>query len=48
MAKYIYQHKNWLHFFWQDNAINSLFGEVRNLQGRISGQIITLVQNLRN
>lgn len=39
MATYIYQHKNWPHFTWDDTAINILFGEVRNLQGRIAGQM---------
>lgn len=42
MAKYIYQHKNWTNFYWEDTAINALFGEVRNLQGKISGQINAL------
>lgn len=42
MAKYIYQHKNWTNFHWQDAAINVLFGEVRNLQGKISGQMTAL------
>jgi len=39
MAKYIYQHKEWTHFTWNDAVINALFGEVRNLQGEISGQM---------
>lgn len=39
VATYIYQHKNWPHFTWEDTAINTLFGEVRNLQGRIAGQM---------
>lgn len=42
MAKYIYQHKDWTNFNWQDTAINALFGEVRNLQGKISGQMNAL------
>jgi Fic family protein len=42
VAKYIYQHKNWTNFHWQDTAINSLFGEVRNLQGKISGRMNAL------
>lgn len=42
MAKYIYQHKNWTNFTWKDTAINAIFGEVRNLQGRISGQMNAL------
>ncbi len=42
VAKYIYQHKDWTHFTWADTAINTVFGEVRNLQGKISGQMNTL------
>jgi len=38
MAKYIYQHKNWTQFTWQDKAINAVFGEVRNTQGKINGK----------
>jgi hypothetical protein len=39
MAKYIYEHKDWTSFSWQDATINSLFGEVRNLQGKIIGKM---------
>ncbi len=39
MAKYIYEFKNWPHFTWDEKEINSLFGEVRNLQGKILGQM---------
>lgn len=42
MAKYIYQHKNWTKFTWQDKSINVVFGEVRLLQGKIMGQMNTL------
>jgi Fic family protein len=42
MAKYIYEHKNWTHFTWNDKAINPLFGEVRLLQGKIIGQMNAL------
>lgn len=42
MAKYIYQHKDWTDFTWQDATINAVFGEVRNLQGKISGQMNAL------
>jgi Fic family protein len=42
MAKYIYQYKNWTNFTWDDAAINAVFGEVRNLQGKISGQMNAL------
>jgi len=38
-VKYIYEYNNWTNFTWQDKAINGVFGEVRNLQGRILGQM---------
>jgi Fic family protein len=42
MAKYIYEHKNWTDFSWQDKLINAVFGEVRQMQGRIIGQMNSL------
>ena len=42
MAKYIYEHKNWPHFSWQESAINALFGEVKFIQGKIIGQMSSL------
>lgn len=42
MAKYIHEYENWTDFTWQDKAINSVFGEVRLIQGRIIGQISSL------
>lgn len=42
MKKYIYNYKNWTNFTWQETAINAIFGEVRNLQGKIIGQMNTL------
>jgi len=42
MATYIYQYPNWPNFTWNDAAISVLFGEVRNLQGKIAGQVSTL------
>lgn len=42
MAKYIYEYKNWTNFFWRETEINAIFGEVRNLQGKIIGQMSTL------
>lgn len=42
MKKYIYQNKNWTHFEWQHKVINHVFGDVRNLQGRLIGQMNTL------
>jgi Fic family protein len=42
MPKYIYEHKNWTDFSWDDKAINSVFGEVKLKQGRIIGQMNAL------
>jgi len=42
MAKNIYQNKDWTRFVWNDQTINSIFGEVRYLQGKISGQMNSL------
>ncbi len=42
MAKYIYEHKDLTSFSWKDTEINSLFGDVRNLQGKIIGQMSTI------
>ena len=42
MAKYIYEHKNWTAFTWQDRVINAVFGEVRLRQGKIIGQMNAL------
>jgi Fic family protein len=42
MAKYIYEHKNWTDFSWQEKAINAVFGQVRLMQGKIIGQMHAL------
>ena len=42
MAKYIYEYKNWTNFTWRETDINGIFGEVRNLQGKVIGQMNTL------
>lgn len=42
MAKYIYEYKNWTDFSWDDKAINTVFGEVRLMQGKILGQMNAL------
>lgn len=42
MAKYIYEHKNWTEFVWDDKAINGVFGEVRLMQGKLIGQMNAL------
>ncbi len=42
MAKYIYQHTSWPHFTWDDRKLSVLLGQVRNLQGKLIGQMSTL------
>jgi len=42
MPKYIYQHENWTDFSWQNALVSSVLGDVRLLQGKISGQIHSL------
>ena len=42
MAKYIYEHKNWTSFSWQEKIINAVFGEVKLIQGKIIGQMNAL------
>ncbi len=39
MPKYIYQNKDWSNFTWKEESISVIFGEVRNLQGKISGRM---------
>lgn len=42
MPKYIYEHKNWTDFTWDDKAINLVCGQVRLMQGKIIGQMNAL------
>lgn len=42
MAKYIYEHKNWTKFSWQNQDIHVVFGKVRLMQGKIIGQMQAL------
>jgi Fic family protein len=42
VAKYIYEYRNWPDFTWSEGELNALFGEVRNLQGRIIGKMSNL------
>jgi len=46
--KYIHQHKEWPNFTWDNNQILRLLGEVRNMQGRLIGQMETFGFDLRN
>ena len=42
MYKYIYQYENWTDFTWDEQEISELFGEVKYLQGRLSGIMSTI------
>lgn len=42
MTNYIYDQPAWPHFTWDDAAINTLFGEVRLLQGQLMGRMNAL------
>ena len=42
MPKYIYEHRNWTNFSWEEKAINAVFGEVKLMQGKIIGQMNSL------
>lgn len=42
MAKYIYEHKNWTNFTWDDETTSAVFGEVRLMQGKIIGYMNAL------
>lgn len=39
MPRYIYQFPSWPAFTWKQEVIQKAFGEVRHLQGRITGQL---------
>ena len=42
MTRYIYQHKNWPNFTWNEPQIQVTLGRVRQLQGRLFGQLSAL------
>lgn len=48
MKAYIYQSDNWPDFTWRLDELINLLGEVRNLQGRLSGRMESLGFDLRN
>jgi Fic family protein len=48
MVKYIYQHKNWTDFTWDYSKIAVVLGEVRNLQGKLSGTMSALGFSLQS
>ncbi len=47
MNVYIYQHKNWPDFTWDNEQILHLLGEVRNKQGKIMGRMESLGFDLK-
>lgn len=42
MPRYIYQYEQWPDFTWNDKEISVILGQVRHLQGRITGQMSAL------
>lgn len=48
MVKYIYQHKNWPNFTWDEKEIQVILGKVRHLQGKLFGQINALGFSLKD
>ncbi|MDR1738276.1 MAG: Fic family protein [Candidatus Symbiothrix sp.] len=42
MANYIYQHKNWTDFTWNEQKISVLLAKVRNAQGLLLGKMQSL------
>jgi Fic family protein len=48
MKPYIYQKEDWPNFYWNNEEIIGLIGEVRNLQGRIVGKMQALGFELQN
>lgn len=48
MSEYLYQLPEWPEFTWQQDAITTLLGEVRNRQGRILGRMEALGFDFRN
>ena len=42
MTRYIYQHENWTNFTWKEQEISELYGEVKYLQGKLSGIMSTI------
>ena len=43
LAKYLYEHKKWTTFSWQDKAINTVFGEVPYSHERLAREPIKLI-----
>jgi len=47
MSYYLHQRKDWPHFYWSTEELFSLVADVRNLQGRLMGQMETLGFEMR-
>jgi Fic family protein len=47
MPKYIYEYSTWPQFTWGENAINTLLGKVRHMQGKLFGKMSSLGFSLR-
>ena len=47
MSFYLHQRKDWPHFYWSTEELFSLVADVRNLQGRLMGQMETLGFEMR-
>ena len=47
-ATWIWQHKNWPKFYWDDSKIITLLSRVRMLQGKLLGELNTFGFELQN
>jgi len=47
MTKFIYQNQNWPNFLWNNERLITALGEVRNLQGQLIGQMLSIGFDLR-
>ena len=47
MTRYNHQLKNWPQFYWQNDELINLLGQVRNLQGKLVGKMEALGFDLR-
>ena len=47
-ATWIWQHKNWPNFYWDDSKIITLLSRVRMLQGKLLGELNTFGFELQN
>ena len=48
MAHYVYQQKDWPHFYWDNEVLVLKLSEVRNKQGRLLGKMEALGLDLQN